>query len=332
MQTQVASAAFASVIALAFSMALLDRWLRSNGFLSSKPKLAAQPSSDSDQPNSSPTAPSLPKSPSLSSSPIARKIRSKHLLAWLASMLAFAVASVALWAGAAFGWDIATFRVFYLFGAILSVPPLGLGTLYLLSSEKTADRCAIAVAVASVFAIGVLAAAPTTGRLSAIGLPNGADVFTALPRLLAAIASIAGSLVVIGGAIWTLQQGKKRQATQLAATQHPTSQQLAQPDIQQTASQEATQPVNSQQETSQPTTDPAAPQQATPQPASLQVTARIKAGVSLIALGTIILGLGGALNSVAEEMTAFALALAIGAAFLFTGFLLSTTPKTSPHP
>ena len=294
MQTQVASAAFASVIALAFSMVLLDRWLRSNSFRRnsfrrSKSKPADQPSSDSDQPSSNPTAPSPPKSPSLPSSPVARKIRSKHLLAWLVSMLAFAVASVALWAGAAFGWDIATFRVFYLFGAILSVPPLGLGTLYLLSSEKTADRCAIAVAVASVFAIGVLTAAPTTGRLSAIGLPNGADVFTALPRLLAAIASIAGSLVVIGGAIWTLQQSKKKQATQ----------QLAQPNS---------------------------------QPAPRQVTPRIKAGVSLIALGTIILGLGGASNSVAEEMTAFALALAVGAAFLFTGFLLSTTPKPPPHP
>ena len=310
MQTQVASAAFASVIALAFSMALLDRWLRSNSFLSKKSKPAEQPSSDSDQPSSNPTAPSLPKSPSSSSSPAARKIRSKHLLAWLLSMLAFAVASVALWAGAAFGWDIATFRVFYLFGAILSVPPLGLGTLYLLGSEKMANRCAFMVAVASVFAVGVLAAAPTTGRLSAIGLPNGADVFTALPRLLAAIASIVGSLVVIGGAIWTLQQGKKRQAAQQLATQ-----------------QAAPQPVNSPQETSQPATDPA------PQPAARQVTSRIKAGVSLIAVGTIILGLGGALNSVAEEMTAFALALAVGAAFLFTGFLLSTTPKTSPpHP
>lgn len=286
MQTQVASAAFASVIALAFSMALLDRWLRSNSFRSSKSKPADQPSSGSDQTSNNPTAPSPPKSPSSSSSPVARKIRSKHLLAWLVSMLAFAVASVALWAGAAFGWDIATFRVFYLFGAILSVPPLGLGTLYLLSSEKTADRCAIAVAVASVFAIGVLTAAPTTGRLSAIGLPNGADVFTALPRLLAAVASIAGSLVVIGGAIWTLQQSKKKQAAQQPASQQ----------------------------------------------APRQVTPRIKAGVSLIALGTIVLGLGGASNSVAEEMTAFALALAVGAAFLFTGFLLSTTPKPSPNP
>lgn len=319
-------------------MALLDRWLRSS-FRSSKSKLADQPSSDSAQPSSNPTAPSPPESPSLSNKP-ARKIRNKHLLAWLASMLAFAVASVALWAGAAFGWDIATFRVFYLFGAILSVPPLGLGTLYLLSSEKTADRCAVVVAVGSVFAIGVLAAAPTTGRLSAIGLPNGADVFTALPRLLAAIASIAGSLVVIVGAIWTLQQSKKKQASQLAteqlaqpdiqlATSQQAGQQLAQPDIQLVTSQLATQPVGSQQgqqETIQPATDSTTPQQTSPR----QVTPRIKAGVSLIALGTIILGLGGASNSVAEEMTAFALALAVGAAFLFTGFLLSTTPKTPP--
>ena len=126
-------------------------------------------------------------------------------------MVAFAVASVALWAGAAFGWDLATFRVFYLFGAILSVPPLALGTLYLLGSKKTADRCAIAVAALSLFAIGVLVAAPSTGRLSAIGLPRGADVFTGLPRLLAAFSSIAGTLVVIAGAVWTFQQSKKRQ-------------------------------------------------------------------------------------------------------------------------
>ena len=255
MQTQVASAAFASVIALAFSLALLDRWLRSN------------------------------KSPS-------GKTRSKHLLAWLVSMVAFAVASVALWAGAAFGWEVATFRVFYLFGAILSVPPLALGTLYLLGNEKTADRIAVAVAALSLFAVGVLAAAPTTGGLSVIGLPRGADVFSGLPRLLAAFASIAGTLVVITGAVWTLQQNKKRQ--------HARAQKAIQELEQQTAPR--------------------------------RVTPRIKAGVSLIALGTITLGLGGASNSVAEEMTAFALSLAVGAAFLFAGFLLATIPKTQSSP
>lgn len=251
MQTQAASAAFASVIALAFSLALLDRWLRSN------------------------------KSHG--------KTRSKHLLAWFVSMAAFVVASVALWAGAVFGWEVATFRVFYLFGAILSVPPLALGTLYLLGDEKTADRIAVAVAALSLFAVGVLAAAPTAGGLSAIGLPRGADVFSGLPRLLAAFASVAGTVVVIAGAIWTLQQNKKRQHARAQKAIHELERQ---------------------------------------EPAPRHITPRIKAGVSLIALGTITLGLGGASNSIAEEMTAFALSLAVGAAFLFAGFLLATTPKT----
>ena len=295
MQTQVASAAFASVIALAFSLALLDRWLRSN------------------------------RSPS--SIPTAGKTRSKHLLAWFVSMAAFVVASVALWAGAAFGWEVATFRVFYLFGAILSVPPLALGTLYLLGNEKTADRIAVAVAALSLFAVGVLAAAPTTGGLSVIGLPRGADVFSGLPRLLAAFASIAGTLVVIAGAIWTLQQNKKRQhaRAQKAIQELERHEEQIQHEEQMRQGDQGDQ--EQQQETSR--------QQTAPRldiPAPRQITPRIKAGVSLIALGTITLGLGGASNSVAEEMTAFALSLAVGAAFLFAGFLLATIPKTRHYP
>ena len=285
MQTQVASAAFASVIALAFSLALLDRWLRSN------------------------------KSPS-------SKTRSKHLLAWLVSMVAFAVASVALWAGAAFGWEVATFRVFYLFGAILSVPPLALGTLYLLGNEKTADRIAVAVVALSLFAVGVLAAAPTAGGLSVIGLPRGADVFSGLPRLLAAFASIAGTLVVITGAVWTLQQNKKRQHARaqkaiLELEQHEEQMRQEEQALQKDQIRQGDQGDRGQQE-----------ETSRQQTAPRRITPRIKAGVSLIALGTITLGLGGASNSVAEEMTAFALSLAVGAAFLFAGFLLATIPKT----
>ena len=40
----------------------------------------------------------------------------------------FAVASVALATGTSTGWDRGTFRVFYLFGAVLDVPWLALGT------------------------------------------------------------------------------------------------------------------------------------------------------------------------------------------------------------
>src|SRR5215207_4851222 len=47
--------------------------------------------------------------------------RRRHELAWSLALAMFAIASAALWLGAAKGWDGATFRVFFLFGAILNV-------------------------------------------------------------------------------------------------------------------------------------------------------------------------------------------------------------------
>ena len=54
--------------------------------------------------------------------------RRPHELAWTISLLMFAVASAALWLAEAGGWSGPTFRAFYLFGAILNVPWLALGT------------------------------------------------------------------------------------------------------------------------------------------------------------------------------------------------------------
>ena len=58
--------------------------------------------------------------------------------AWALALAMFALASVALATGTSTGWDKGTFRVFYLFGAVLDVPWLALGTVYLLASA--ADR------------------------------------------------------------------------------------------------------------------------------------------------------------------------------------------------
>lgn len=48
--------------------------------------------------------------------------RRPHELAWTIALSMFAVAAVALALGTTTGWDNGTFRVFYLFGAILNVP------------------------------------------------------------------------------------------------------------------------------------------------------------------------------------------------------------------
>ena len=127
----------------------------------------------------------------------------RHELAWSVSLGFFCLASLALAAGAGLGWDEASFRLFYLFGAIVNVPYLALGTVYLLAGERTGDRAAVAVTLVAVFAAGVLLTAPLTGDVPADRLPQGSDVFGALPRILAAVCSGVGALVVFAGAAWS---------------------------------------------------------------------------------------------------------------------------------
>jgi hypothetical protein len=129
--------------------------------------------------------------------------RRPHELAWTVSLVMFFVGAAALWFGATNGWDEATFRVFYLFGAVINVPFLALGTVYLLGDRRRADRWTAVVALASAFAAGVVLEAPMHGRVPVDRLPRGSEVFGALPRVLAAVASGVGATVVLGGAVWS---------------------------------------------------------------------------------------------------------------------------------
>jgi hypothetical protein len=185
-----------------------------------------------------------------------------HELAWSVSLALFSLASGALAAGAALGWGPVTFRLFYLFGAIVNVPFLALGTVYLLTDRRRADLCAAAVVVFSAFAAGVVAVAPFTADLPRNELARGSEVFGALPRVLAASASGLGAVVVVGGAVWSAARVRR---------------------------------------------------------------ARVVVANALIALGTLVTGASGLLNSVLDEMTGFAVALVVGITVLFAGFLVATT-------
>jgi hypothetical protein len=146
--------------------------------------------------------------------------RRPHELAWSVALVQFSVASFALAAGAAMGWDGPTFRVFYLFGAVTNVPFLGLGTVYLLGGRRAGDRTAVGVALFAAFAAGVCVAAPFRAPVPTGTLPQGSDVFGALPRVLAALGSSAGALVVLGGAAlsaWRYRRGPMMWANVLIA-------------------------------------------------------------------------------------------------------------------
>jgi hypothetical protein len=127
----------------------------------------------------------------------------RHELAWAVALTLFAGGAAFLWIGATTGWTVAVFRGFYLFGAVVNVPVLAVGTVYLLGGRRRGDRWGAAVVLFATFAAGVLLVAPARAIADVHRLPQGSQVFGALPRVMAAVASGGGALVVGGGALWS---------------------------------------------------------------------------------------------------------------------------------
>jgi hypothetical protein len=136
--------------------------------------------------------------------------RRPNLLAWATALAMFAIASAAATIGMATGWTPAWFRVYYLFGAIVNVPVLGLGTIYLLVEKRVAHVCAMAVLVASVIAtIAVFHAGLKPGAARALatnGIPAGHSVMPTALRMMARYYSFVGFFVVVGGALWSARR------------------------------------------------------------------------------------------------------------------------------
>jgi hypothetical protein len=130
-----------------------------------------------------------------------RARRAPELAAWSASLLAYAVASAALAWGASAGWDDRSFRVYYLFGGLLTASLLGLGSLLL-----TGRRWALPPALVYVgFAVGVAIAVPLRGEISGTSIPEAQahlDFFPA--RLVAVLGNALGTAAVVAVAIGTI--------------------------------------------------------------------------------------------------------------------------------
>ena len=124
-------------------------------------------------------------------------------MAWTVALMLFTLGAGSMWLGATIGWSDGPFRAFYIFGAVLNVPILALGTVYLMVPRKKADRIALITVVLCAFAAGIVLMAPTTGGFIPDELPQGSEVFGPGPRIAAALASSIGALVVVGGSVWS---------------------------------------------------------------------------------------------------------------------------------
>jgi hypothetical protein len=141
------------------------------------------------------------------------KSKATHEGVWTFALALFALASAALAVGVSTQWDNGTFRVFYLLGAILNVPWLALGTIYLLFGKPLGNKVRYVLLVFTGLAIGVMLTAPIHPPIAPTGaIPVGKDHFGVFPRVLAAVASGVGALVVFAGAAFSSWRFARRRA------------------------------------------------------------------------------------------------------------------------
>jgi len=131
-----------------------------------------------------------------------RATRRPELAAWTGALFAYAVASAALTWGAAAGWDSRAFRVYYLFGGLLTAPLLGLGSLLLHGWRRIVGPALVYVGLA----IGIAISVPVHGAFGN-GIPAAQDHLDFVPaRFVAIVANVTGTIAVLAVAIVTIKR------------------------------------------------------------------------------------------------------------------------------
>ena len=129
--------------------------------------------------------------------------RAPELLAWAAALGAFSVASAALAWGAAAGWGGAAFRVYYLFGGLLTAALLGVGSLLLVGRRWAAPAGLLYAGLAA----GLMLAVPLSEPVSGGAIPDSGDHLALVPvRLVAILGNSLGTIAVVAVALATIRR------------------------------------------------------------------------------------------------------------------------------
>ncbi len=132
---------------------------------------------------------------------VVRRYRSRaapELLAWGASLGCFAIASAALAWSAAAGWDDRSFRVYYLFGGLLTAALLGAGSLLRVGVRWAAP----VILFYSGLAVGVALAVPIDPAIVGDGIPDASAHLALFPaRVLALVGNVGGTAAAVGIAL-----------------------------------------------------------------------------------------------------------------------------------
>jgi hypothetical protein len=199
--------------------------------------------------------------------------RRPHEGVWALALAMYAAASFSMFVGVVRGWTVPEFQVYWLFGAVLNVPFLFGGEVYLLSSRRLGHATLVILVGLSILAgVLVFGATVSRGELRQ-ALPLGRKAFgrDGTPNLLAQLYSIPAYFLLLFGLVWSAWQMQGR------------------PELRSRAF-----------------------------------------GVFGIALGATIVAIGSGIGAAFHVVPLFSVALAVGVAVMFAGFLRTSAPASRP--
>lgn len=127
--------------------------------------------------------------------------RKPYQAIWAVALAMFGVAAAFETAGQLAGWSDATYKGYYLFGGLLNVGWLGIGSLLLLTGPRAGRVAVIVMALISLICVVAVLAAHTNPTLLKAQVPGRGAID--VPSVLPLITNLGGSLLLVGGAAWS---------------------------------------------------------------------------------------------------------------------------------
>ncbi len=133
-----------------------------------------------------------------------------HIAAYATGISMFAIATWCLFYGVTFGWTGAAYRLFFLFGAVLNIPFLALGSMFLVGGKRAGHIMTLLIGGLTAISTTLVLTVPFQRELPDGGIPH--DMFDTGfgPRLFAIIGGAVGSTLLIVLALVSLIRFWKR--------------------------------------------------------------------------------------------------------------------------
>jgi hypothetical protein len=125
---------------------------------------------------------------------------------WALALAMFCGASVTVFLGVLNGWSVGEFRVYWLLGAVLTVPYLAQGEIHLLVKDRrVASALLLVLLFGTAFAVSRIRTAQVDVAALSEHLPSGTKAFAhdQFALLMARLYSIPAYVVLVAGTLWS---------------------------------------------------------------------------------------------------------------------------------